>query len=76
MPTVAQSVPGYDVQTYLGVATVANTPAPIVQKLSAELRAVLDTPSYRERLGQIGLDVKPSTPEEMITLVAGEMAIW
>ena len=76
MPTVSKSVPGYDVQTYIGIATAANTPEPIVQKLSTELRAVLDTSSYKDRLGQIGLDVRPSTPDEMKTLVAGEMAKW
>lgn len=76
MPTVSETVPGYHVQTYIGFATAAHTPAPIVQKLTTGLRAVLDAPSAKERLGQIGLDVKPSTPDEMKALVVSEMAKW
>jgi tripartite-type tricarboxylate transporter receptor subunit TctC len=76
MPTVAQTVPGYDVRTYIGFATAAHTPAPIVQKLTSELHTVLTTAAIKEKLGQTGLDVQPSTPEEMQQLVAGEMAKW
>ena len=76
LPTVAQAVPGYDVRTYIGVATALGTPAPIVQKLTAELHAVLASSAAKEKLAGTGLDVKPSTPDEMKALVASEIVKW
>jgi tripartite-type tricarboxylate transporter receptor subunit TctC len=73
---IATAVPGYDVQTWLGLAAPKGTPAPIVQKLNTEMRAVLADVSVQERLKKIGMDVRSSSPEEMRDMVAGQIAKW
>lgn len=76
IPPVARTVPGYDVRTWLGVAAPKGLPQPIVAKLNTALRAVLVEPATQARLKQIGMDVRPSSPEEMRALVASQMATW
>lgn len=73
---IAAAVPGYDVQTWVGLAAPKGTPQPVVQRLNAEMRAVLADVSVQERLKKIGLDVQPSSPEEMRTMIAGQIAKW
>jgi tripartite-type tricarboxylate transporter receptor subunit TctC len=76
IPPVANTVKGYDVRTWLGVAGPKGLPQPIVQKLNTEMRAVLAEPATQERLKKVGMDVHASSPEEMRTLVAGQIAMW
>ena len=73
---IAETVPGYDVQTWLGLAAPKGTPADIVAKLNADTRAGLADKDTKEKLNKIGLDVHSSTPEEMKTMVAGQIAKW
>jgi len=73
---ISATVPGYDVQTWLGLAAPKGTPAAIVEQLNADLRSGLAEKDAIERLNKIGLDVKPSSPDEMRTMVAGQIAKW
>jgi tripartite-type tricarboxylate transporter receptor subunit TctC len=73
---VADTVPGYDVQTWIGLATTKGTGQPLVQRLNSEIRSVVEIPSVRERLGKIGMDVRASSPEDMRSLVSREIAKW
>jgi tripartite-type tricarboxylate transporter receptor subunit TctC len=70
------TVPGYDVKTWLGLAAPKGTPAPIVQRLNAEMRAVLGDAAVKERLGKIGMDVRASSPDEMRAMIASQIAKW
>src|SRR4051812_23161830 len=76
IPPVAVTVPGYDVQTWLGLAVPKDTPPPIVEKLNVDTRAGLSDPETRERLQKIGLDVQASTPDEMRAMVNEQIAKW
>ena len=73
---IAATVPGYDVKTWLGVAAPKGTPTDIVKKLNAAARAGLADTETKDRLNKIGLDVHTSTPEEMRTMVAEQIAKW
>jgi tripartite-type tricarboxylate transporter receptor subunit TctC len=73
---VADTVPGYDVQTWFGVAAPKGLPEPIVRRLNADLVAVLQQPATRDRLQAIGLDVRSSSPEAMRSHIASEIAKW
>jgi tripartite-type tricarboxylate transporter receptor subunit TctC len=73
---VADTVPGYDVQTWFGVAAPKGLPEPITRRLNADLVAVLQLPATRDRLQAIGLDVRSSSPEEMRSHIAAEIAKW
>jgi tripartite-type tricarboxylate transporter receptor subunit TctC len=73
---VADTVPGYDVQTWFGVAAPKGLPEPITRRLNADLVAVLQLPATRDRLQAIGLDVRSSSPDDMRSHVAAEIAKW
>ena len=52
---VAETVPGYDVQTWLGLAAPKGTPAPVVQRLNAAMRSGLADAQVEARLRKIGM---------------------
>jgi len=76
IPPVAETVPGYDVRTWLGMAAPKGTPAAVVARLNAVVREGLAEKPVDERLRKVGMDVRPSSPEEMRTLVASQVANW
>jgi tripartite-type tricarboxylate transporter receptor subunit TctC len=74
---VADTVPGYDVRTWVGVAAPKGLPAPIVKQLNDAMRSALADPAVADRLRKTGgMDVQPSSPDEMRTMVAGQVARW
>ena len=77
VPTVAESgVSGYQVNSWLGVATTAGVPEPVLGKLHAAVQEALKVPEVKAKLEQIGGQVRGSTPSEMRAMVAGEIAQW
>ena len=76
VPTVAQTLPGYEVTSFAGVVAPRGTPRPVIDRLNRELRAVLDLPDIRRQFTDLGGDVKASTPEAMMQHVTDEIAKW
>jgi len=76
VPTVAATLPGFEVETWIGLVTVKDTPAPIVARLHKEAVAALNSPEVAAKLRGLGADVRPSTPEAMRTLVTNEIGRW
>jgi tripartite-type tricarboxylate transporter receptor subunit TctC len=76
VPTIAETLPGYDVTSFSGVAGPPGIPAPIVARLNREIRAVLADPETRKHVHALGGDIHPSTSAEMRQRVEGEIAKW
>ncbi|MGV3633490.1 MAG: Bug family tripartite tricarboxylate transporter substrate binding protein [Pseudorhodoplanes sp.] len=76
IPAAADTVKGYDVRSWMGVATTKGVPDPVVKTLNAEILYALQQPQVRDKLEAIGNEVRGSTPDEMRTWVAGEIAKW
>ena len=76
VPTVAQTLPGYEVTSFAGVVAPRGTPRAVIERLNGELRAVLDLPDIRRQFTELGGDVKASTPEAMMQHVTDEIAKW
>ena len=77
VPTFAEAgMPGYEVTSWYGVAVPAGTPAPIVDKMNKAMRALLATESVRKQVLGLGAAVRSSTPEELQTHIASEIAKW
>ncbi|MBI3053148.1 MAG: tripartite tricarboxylate transporter substrate binding protein [Betaproteobacteria bacterium] len=77
VPTVAeQGVPGYEVQTWWGILAPAGAPKPILQRMHAELKKTLGAPETRERLEQLGMAIRASTPEEFARHIVSETELW
>ena len=77
MPTFAESgLPGYDVTSWYGLALPAGTPPPIVQKTNKAMVDLLAREAVREQILKVGALVRSSTPAELKTHIAGEIAKW
>jgi tripartite-type tricarboxylate transporter receptor subunit TctC len=77
VPTIAESgFPGFDVQTCYGVLAPAGTPKPIIDKLSAKLVEVINTPAVRNQLEELSFSIIGSTPEEYTAIAKADMARW
>jgi tripartite-type tricarboxylate transporter receptor subunit TctC len=73
IPAIAESVPGYAYNSWLGLFAPAGTPAPAVDRLSREVATALRTPQARERLEQLGYEPVGSTPAEFGAFYAAEL---
>ena len=74
---VADAVPGYDVRTWIGIAAPKGLPEPILKRLNDAMRSALADPATADRLRKTGgMDVQGSSPEEMRSMVAGQVARW
>lgn len=76
LPTVAETVPGYEASLWYGFVGPARMPAEVVRKLNTEIIAALNLPDVRERLAAQGVDVRSSTPEEFSKMLVADMARW
>jgi tripartite-type tricarboxylate transporter receptor subunit TctC len=76
VPPAAQSVPGYEVSSFIGIAGPAGMPAAIVERLNQEVRRALAAPELAQRFAEWGGQPRASSPEEMGALVAREIARW
>lgn len=77
VPSVAeQGFPGYAVQTWWGIVMPAGAPNAILQRMHAELGRVLASTQTRERLEQLGMEIRASTPEVFARHIANEMELW
>ncbi len=76
LPTVAESVPGFDVSSWYALFAPAKTPADILRKLHADAVAVLSEPATRDKLEKTGVLVASSTPEELAARLKAETELW
>ena len=76
IPPIGDTVPGFEVNGWMGVATTHDVPRPIAERLTREIAEVLKLPEVRERFEQQGNEVQGSTPEQMRDRVAKELAMW
>ncbi len=76
LPTVAETLPGYEITTWFGILAPAGTPAQIVNKLNHEIVAILQLPEIRTRLADMGVDVSGSTPDAFAAYIRTELVKW
>ena len=76
LPTVAETLPGYEITTWFGILAPAGTPAPILNKLNHEIVAILQLPEIRTRLADMGVDVRGGTPEAFAAHIRAELVKW
>jgi tripartite-type tricarboxylate transporter receptor subunit TctC len=77
VPTVAeQGYPGFDVHGWYGLLLKAGTPAPVTQRLYAEVKRALDTQEVREIFQAQGIEPGGMPPAEFTALVRDDLALW
>ena len=76
IPTVGESVPGYEVSAWFGVGAPKATPAEIVDKLNKEINAGLADPKTKARFADLGGTVFALSPVDFGKLIADETEKW
>jgi len=76
VPTVAETLPGFEAIAWQGVVAPAGTPAEIVRRLNDAFNKVLALPEIRRRLAEGGLEAVGGTPDELGRLIRSEVAKW
>ncbi len=77
VPTIHESgVPGFEVTSWYGVVAPAGTPAPILDKLNADITSVLRLPEIKQRLDELVVPPSPTSREEFDQFIRAEIARW
>jgi tripartite-type tricarboxylate transporter receptor subunit TctC len=76
VPTVGESIPGFDVSNWIGMFAPAGTPAEIVAKLNAEIQKIMKSPDVVKRMETEGARFIATTPESFAAFQKDEIAKW
>jgi tripartite-type tricarboxylate transporter receptor subunit TctC len=76
VPTVGESVPGYEASVFYGVSGPKGMPPQVVETLNKAFNAALADPKIKERIAQLGGEPTPMTPAQFGKLVADETEKW
>ena len=76
LPTVGETVPGYEATAWFGIGMPKGTPREIIDKVNAEVNRALADPKMRERLAELGGKSIAGTPEDFGKIIAAETAKW
>jgi tripartite-type tricarboxylate transporter receptor subunit TctC len=76
VPTVAETVPGYEASAWFGLGAPTGTPREIVDKLNAAVNAGLADPKLKARLADLGGSMLAGTPADFGTIIAEETEKW
>jgi tripartite-type tricarboxylate transporter receptor subunit TctC len=76
VPTVAETVPGYEATAWFGIGMPKNTPREFIEKINAEVNRALADPTMRAKLAELGGRPIAGTPEDFGKVIAAETAKW
>ncbi len=76
VPTVAETVPGYEATAWFGVGMPKGTPRSAIDRINAEVNRALADPKMRDRLAELGGKPIAGTPEDFGRVIAAETAKW
>lgn len=76
VPTVADTVPGYEASAFFGMAVPKGTPRPIIDKLNRTINQALADPALQARLAELGGTNIAGTPEDFGKMVVDETNKW
>jgi tripartite-type tricarboxylate transporter receptor subunit TctC len=76
LPTIAETLPGFEVNNWVGLFAPTGTPPEIVQRWNAEVQRTMQSPQIQARLPAEGARFIPTTPEQFGVFVKEEIAKW
>jgi tripartite-type tricarboxylate transporter receptor subunit TctC len=76
VPTVGESVPGYESSTWYGIGAPKDTPAEIIDRLNVEINAALGDPTLKTRVADLGGTVIGGSPTDFSELIASDTEKW
>jgi len=75
-PTIAQSVPGYSLDPWLGLFVPAKTPQDVLAKIYGEVVKILSSPDLKSKLGPQGIELVTNSPAEFARFIREDNAKW
>jgi len=76
VPTVAESLPGFDVDLWIGIYAPAGLPPPVLAKLNGEINKVLQHPELKAAFAKIGVEPRGTSPEQAAAFTRSEYEKW
>ncbi|RYZ07329.1 MAG: tripartite tricarboxylate transporter substrate binding protein [Comamonadaceae bacterium] len=76
VPTLAETLPGYEVELVYAIVAPAGTPRPVVDRLNTEINKAMNETEMRERMLATGFEVRSSSPDELATYIRDEITKW
>jgi tripartite-type tricarboxylate transporter receptor subunit TctC len=76
VPAAAETLPGFEALGWMALMGPRGMPAPLADKISADLRTVLAEPELKNRLTELGNYVRPMTPAELAAYIVEQQQIW
>ena len=75
-PTIAQTVPGYSLDPWLGLFVPAKTPQEVVMKIHGEVVKILGSPDLKSKLGPQGIELVTNSPADFARFIREDNAKW
>jgi tripartite-type tricarboxylate transporter receptor subunit TctC len=76
VPTVAETIPDFQVAAWFALMARAGTPQPIIEKVRLDLQAILHQPAVREKFETLGVYPLPKSPAEAAQFIRSERQLW
>ncbi len=76
LPTIGESVPGYQMASWYGLFTTVGTPASVINRVHSEVVAMLKRPDMNEKFVGLGMEPEASTPQAFAAQIQEEKAKW
>ncbi len=76
VPTIGETVPGYEANNWWGMLAPAGTPPAIVEKLNKAVSAALDAPELQQQFAKEGASIVKMSPDEFGKYIVAETAKW
>jgi tripartite-type tricarboxylate transporter receptor subunit TctC len=76
LPTVAETLPGFDATTWHGLVAPAGTPPDVIETLHRATIAALADPATRQRLADLGVEIAGTSPQEFAAYIKREIPKW
>ena len=76
VPTIGETVKGYEATAWFGIGMPKGTPREVIEKVNAEVNRALADPKMRDRLAELGGKPIAGTPEDFGKIIAAETAKW
>jgi tripartite-type tricarboxylate transporter receptor subunit TctC len=76
LPTIGETLPGYEATAWQGMFAPAGTPRPIVDRLAAAVKEIVERPDVAKQLTAVGAEPTPLPPDEFAAFARAERAKW
>ena len=75
-PTLAETFPGFDVNAFQAIAVPKGVPPAVIETISADIRSVVSSPEFAEKVAPLGVFPKATSPPELDAMIRKEIERW